>query len=521
MSQQGESYSRRSASRRRGRSSSRKVSPPPIVAGMTGGAFEPLDASQLQAIHESALDVLATVGMADPPACVTAALLPLGAKMNASGRLLYPSSLIESALAGFSRDIVLHGQLPGHELRLSKGRVHMGSGGAAPLVLDHLSDEYRSSTLQDLYDAARVVDALDNIHFFSRSVVARDMVTPASLDLNTAYASLSGTSKHVITSVANAENAQAVISLCHAIAGDAERFSDKPFLSFNVNHVVPPLRFIEEACEVMVVAVEAGVPCFINSFDQGGASSPASLAGSLVQAVAETLAGMVFCWALNPKCEVVFGPRPLLTDLRTGAMSSGSGEQAVLMAGAVQMANFYGLPNSCIAGGTDSKLPDAQSGYEKATTITLAAHAGCNVITQACGVQASLMGCALESYVIDNDMVGGIIRSVRGIETESVRETTGLIQEAVEGEGHFLGASDTYDRMQKDFYYPPLANRQSPEQWQASGSPDIRTVAKHQVSEILQHRFPSHINDSVDHEIREHFDIQLARSSMSAKECEQ
>ena len=85
-------------------------------------------------------------------------------------------------------------------------------------------------------------------------------------------------------------------------------------------------------------------------------------------------------------------------------MSGGSGEQAVLMAACGQMGRFYNLPTGVAAGMADAKLPDAQSGYEKGYTVTLAAHSGANLIYESAGMHASLLGACLESYVIDNDL---------------------------------------------------------------------------------------------------------------------
>ena len=164
--------------------------------------------------------------------------------------------------------------------------------------------------------------------------------------------------------------------------------------------------------------------------------------------MAEALAGMVITWLINPDCRAIFGPRPMIADLRTGALTGGGGEQAVAMAAGVQMEQYYGLSNSCIAGATDSKVPDAQSGFEKALNVSLAAHVGSNMVTQACGMQAALMGCSLESYVIDNDMLGSILRSVRGIEPDSDTISVDVFDHAVHGDGHYPGSADTMGRIQ-------------------------------------------------------------------------
>jgi len=115
--------------------------------------------------------------------------------MTDDDRLLFPRELVLETIAGARRDITLHGQRSEHDIHLTGARVHMSSGGAAPGVFDINSGEYRESTTQDLYDAARIVDAMENIHHFSRSVVARDIEDNQVMDINTAYACLMGTAK--------------------------------------------------------------------------------------------------------------------------------------------------------------------------------------------------------------------------------------------------------------------------------------------------------------------------------------
>jgi trimethylamine--corrinoid protein Co-methyltransferase len=178
---------------------------------------------------------------------------------------------------------------------------------------------------------------------------------------------------------------------------------------------------------------------------------------------------MVIGWLADPSARLVFGPRPMITDLRTGGMSGGSGEQALLTAASIQMARHLGLPNSTIAGASDSKIADAQAGYEKALNVTLAAQAGCNFITQACGMQAGLMAASLESYVIDNDMLGSVLKSLSPVEVSDATLALDSIASVVSGEGHFLGQPDTLARMSSDFLYPQLADRQPPAAWEQRG----------------------------------------------------
>ena len=145
-------------------------------------------------------------------------------------------------------------------------------------------------------------------------------------------------------------------------------------------------------------------------------STSLSIAGAVAQAVAEVLAGLVYVNAMSPGHPCVAGAWPFVSDLRTGAMSGGSGEQALLTAACAQMLNHFGLPSGSAAGMADAKMPDAQSGYEKGISNVMAGLAGLNMVYESAGMHASLMGFCHESLIIDNDMLGQAMRCVRGIE---------------------------------------------------------------------------------------------------------
>ena len=306
--------------------------------------------------------------------------------------------------------------------------------------------------------------------------------------------------------------------MCATVAGYWARFVEAPFLTIMVCHVVPPMRFAEDACGTIEQAVRLGFPVQIISAGQAGATSPATIAGSLVQAVAETLAGLTFAWLVDPRARAIFAPKPLVADLRTGAMCGGGGEQAVLMAAAAQMGRYYDLPTSSIAGITDAKVPDAQHGYEKCLAVSQAAHAGANIITQSCGMQASLLGASLEGYVVDNDMLGAILRTVRGVEAGAETLSADVIAEVSRGEGHYLGHPQTLARMERDYVYPSVADRRTPAAWEESGGEGMRVRARRRAREILAEHFPRHIDDACDAMLRNVHDILIPREAMRAGE---
>ena len=165
---------------------------------------------------------------------------------------------------------------------------------------------------------------------------------------------------------------------------------------------------------------------------------------------------------------------------------------------------------------TDAKSPDAQAGYEKGITVALAALAGCNNVSESAGMVGSLMGFSLESLVIDNDMLGTVLRTVRGIEVSEETLSVDLIADVVEGEGHFLRSDQTVELMRSEYEYPDLADRSPYGMWENLGSMDIREQAAERVKSILSEHYPEYIDPAVDAKIRERFPILLPREHMIA-----
>lgn len=484
----------------------------PVHPGMAGGRYRPLSDADMARIHAAALDVLERVGLAGPiPSCIEL-LTAAGARLNEHGRLVLPRALVEDTIAWAARRFPLCAQDPRHDLEPWDKRVYFGTAGAAVHMVDPETRAYRDSTLRDLYDIARVVDALEHIHFFQRSIVCRDMVDPFDLDLNTCYASVAGTRKHVGSGFTQPEHVEAGLAMLHLIAGGEDRWRERPFVSMPCCFVVPPLRFAEDACRCLEAAVRGGMPVLLLPAGQAGATSPAALAGAVVQEVAETLAGLVYVNAIRPGAPAIFGPWPFVSDLRTGAMCGGSGEQALLMAACAQMGHFYDLTVGVASGMTDAKLPDAQAGYEKGYNHALVGNAGANLIYEAAGMHASLLSFCLESLVIDNDVIGAVLRTIRGIEVTDETLSVEVIRDAcIDGPGHFLGHPQTLALMQREYLYPEVGDRTSPKEWAERGSTTVLERAAARTRELLAHHYPDHLPAAVDQRIRERFPIRLPR----------
>ena len=486
----------------------------PVRPGLSGGAFKPLADRDLEEVYSSALDLLETVGMGSPIPEFIEVVTAAGGWVEGD-RLHYPKAVVEAAIETAAKSFVWHGIDEDRSIDVGGERVHFGTAGAAVLMLDHQSKQFRHSTSLDLYDVARLADTLEHIHFFVRTVVTRDLVEARDVDINTAYVTLAGTTKPIGTSFFHPDHVYDAVEMFDMVLGGEGEFRKRPFLVANNTFVVPPLRFAEESAAAMVAQVRSGMPINLLSAGQAGATSPAALAGSLVQALAECLAALTTVNLIQPGHPCVMGLWPFVSDLRTGAMTGGSGEEAVLNAAAAQVANYLGLPSGVAAGMADSKLPDSQAGYEKGVTVTLAGQAGANLVYESAGMLASLLGCSLEMMVIDNDLLGSVNRTIRGIEVNAETLSMEVIRQVVQHPGHFLGHEQTLGLMERDYVYPVVADRDTPANWADNGSLDASDRARQYVESTLARHYPKHIAPEIDEAIRARFPIKIDAEHMA------
>ncbi|MEL6570412.1 MAG: trimethylamine methyltransferase family protein [Pseudomonadota bacterium] len=482
----------------------------PVRAGMSGGVYNPLSQEDMENIYEAALVALEEIGLIDAPESGIAVMTAAGAVLGDDGRLRFPRGLVQQMQTLAAKEVTLVGRDAKHDLHLAGTKVHYGTAGAAVHVVDVDGRSYRDSTLQDLHDAAKIAQQLDNIHFLQRPMVARDVTDNRLLDLNTIYACCAGTTKHIGTSFVEPGFVKDALELLHMIAGGEDAWRARPFVSNSNCFVVPPMKFATESCQVMEECIEGGMTVLLLSAGQAGATAPAPIAGAIVQAVAECLAGVVYVNAISPGYPAIFGTWPFVSDLRTGAMSGGSGEQALLTAGCAQMHRYLGLPGGAAAGIADAKLPDMQAGWEQMCSNVIAGLSGLNMVYEAAGMHASLLGFCHESLILGDDLLGQALRCVRGIEVNT--ETLGLEtmkEVCLGGTGHYLGSDQTLGLMQTEYIYPAIADRTSPKEWVENDRPDLIAGATARKESILA--APSEVGFAadIDQAIRKRFEILL------------
>ena len=452
--------------------------------------------------------MLSATGIGECPEDLAGRMVTAGATRRADGRICFPQAMVETAIARAAHSVDLPGFVEHLGLTIGGGRVHIGTGGAATEILDSTTGNFRGARLADLYDLMRLVGQLPNIHYGLRPAIARDMDQPFALDLNTGFACLKACAKPIGISFDSAAHLDPIVSMFDMALGREGGFRTQPFCFGVIVHAVSPLRYAPEGVEIMQRAMSHRMPLQVCTAAQAGATSPVTLAGALAQGLAETLAGLMVVDVIEPGYPCIFAFMPFISDLRTGAMTGGSGEAAVAAASAAQLLLHLGLPSTASAGMTDAKIADAQAGYEKGYTVALAAQSGADMINLSVGMLGSIMAASREALVIDDEMCGAILRAVRGVELNETSIDLDRIEAVATGAGHYLGEAQTLELMKTEYTYPTLGNRQSISDWQDAGSPTIWDVAIKRCATLLENS-PTHLPPDREAAIRAAFDIRL------------
>jgi trimethylamine--corrinoid protein Co-methyltransferase len=477
--------------------------------GLQGRKLNLLSGKRVSQIHETSLRILDEVGVRVADGEIRRRLASEGAVIDEAAQLVrLPRKVVERLLALAPAEFVLAGRNPEHNLRLGNRRVHLGTGGAAVRVLDLDDGTYRPSTLADQHALARLVEVLENVHFFQCPVVCSD-VPKESVTINSFYAALAGTTKNVQESVTRPEAATDVIEMAAMIAGGLEELSASPFISFVCSLMISPLRLDCGVVRCMEVMLEAGIPVAVSCAPVTGLSAPATLAGLLTLAHAEQMFAIGLAQAIRPAARVLYGVVPGVANMWNMGFLGGAIEAGMMNAAAVLLAKHVGVPIYTDAGATDAKMPDIQAGYEKAFSILQVALSGGDYVHHSTGILDSLMTVAYEQFVIDNDINGMATRVLEGITVNDETLAYDVIRDVGPG-GLFLTQEHTRRfARSREFYVPSSLNRRPSQDGEAEM--DLRQHARCVARRLLDQERAPLIPSDVDEEIRRRFDIRLPR----------
>ncbi|MBW2675295.1 MAG: trimethylamine methyltransferase family protein [Deltaproteobacteria bacterium] len=470
--------------------------------GLEGGVYRPLEEEDIRKIHETTLRVFEEVGVEVRLPEARELFRQAGADVREEDYLVkIPSERVEELISQAPPVVTLCGRGEAGELDCEIGgrRVYMGTGGTALNVQDSGSDDSRRATLEDVGRMARLVESLENIHFYMLNVYPNELAAH-EVDVNRFGAALKYTSKHIMGGVYTVEGIRNVIRMAEMISGGRQRLRERPIISM-VTCVVSPLRLDEHYSGLTIEVARQGIPVVVPAEPLCGTTAPVTLAGTLVIQNADTLAGVMLAQLANPGTPTLYGSVASIADLHTMKYLSGAVEMGLLNAAAAQMAQYYKLPYYATAGMTDSKTNDAQAGYESALTNLMVALAGGNLIHDAAGFIEFCMTASYDKLVIDNEIIGMVMRAVAGIDVNEETLAFDIIKKVGPG-GNYLSERHTRKHMRSEQFVSELSNKNDRPSWEAGGSKEIRARAAQKVTELLEKPLRSFIPDETFRQMR-------------------
>jgi trimethylamine--corrinoid protein Co-methyltransferase len=342
----------------------------------------------------------------------------------------------------------------------------------------------------DLTSLIKVTDALDNI-----SVGGSYMIAPSDLpeefrhiERGTLHYKCTTKTTHWDTEgyVGNSGELGSThnLELAAVVAGGMEELRKKPVGTASICPSSPLIYDVGLTDDAINFA-KHGVPILVEPMDNTGATSPNTLAGSLVQTNATVLAGVALIQLVNPGNPIVYGSIPVNLELRTGIPAAGCPETAIRCAAGAQMAGYYRIPSAMSGGVTDSKIPDIQAGFESALTMLTTVLAGAHWTRVVAGALEYHFTASYEMLVIHDEMFGMVLRIVRGMEINEDTMATALIKSIAPLGGHYMAERHTLDHIASDRYLPGISDKRTRGDWEKAGSKDLAKVARERAKQIL------------------------------------
>ena len=469
-----------------------------IRKGLIGDSFKPLNEDAIDKVHQTVMRIIEEVGFEVNSEIALGIFKEAGVWVDwEKHRVRLPQDKAMELIKMAPSEIRLCGQDEKHDIFLGGNRVYAGTGGTALYMYEPDSDQRRLATLEDLKNIAKLVDQLENIHLFMLPTYPSELPVE-QVDVNRFFAGLDNTTKHIMGGVYTLEGVKQVIRMAEVVAGSKEALRQRPLISM-VTCNISPMKMDGHYGDLVVSIAKSGIPLVCPAEPLCGATSPVTLAGNLVIQTVDSLLGVMLTQIVNPGTPVIFGSVATNTDLGDLKYLAGSVEMGLLNAAGAQMAQFYQLPFYATGGMTDSKVLDAQSGYESAITNLLCALAGANFIHDAAGLMEFALTMSYEKLVIDNEILGMVMRAVEGIRVDDETLAFDLIKEVGPG-GNFITAKHTRHFMRSEQYQPLLSDRNWREKWETEGSKVAWERATETVQRIIAnptYSLPAEIRRSV------------------------
>jgi trimethylamine--corrinoid protein Co-methyltransferase len=454
-----------------------------------------LSQDQISRLHESALELLQKTGFIIKNREARELLQSYGAMVSEEKQsVCFPGHMVNNLIGKAPSFYSLAGRTPDYDLDLNLTSSLTRPIAGCNKIFDWKSQRRRDPSTKDMVDAAKLVDALPNFNCNAAFIYGTDEPAPVRA-IHYLMVLLENTQKHICMSPYGPRDVDFMIEMGIAIRGSKEALAKRPI--FNViTSPVSPLVFSEHFSAAIMQAARAGVPIMMGSTPIAGGTGPVTLAGMVALMHAENLAGLMIAQVAHPGCPIYFGPRPTTMDMKSGASLWGPIEWGIASSAAVQVARWCGIPTDFMGVGSDSKLPDQQSGIERSMLAVVAFLTAPSLISGGGYIDTINTG-SLEQLAIDDEVFAMARRLVSGIVVDSDH----LALDVIDRVGHgntFLGEEHTRQYFRKEHFIPKLADRQTYGVWEERGAKNMAKRAREQVENTLaSHRVPPLSEDIV------------------------
>jgi trimethylamine--corrinoid protein Co-methyltransferase len=414
-------------------------------------------------------------------------------------RVTIPSQLVDNALKHCEPMVYLYGRGDREPMSVGGENTYFGTTGFPTNLLDHKSGKYRSCTYEDLILSTRLADVLNPPDYILPNIGATDV--PAEyVDLYEFKAAVTNTSKHIQAQAQNKQNLRKIVAMAEMLAGSTQALREKPFLSILVT-LTSPLNLRPDSTELIIQGAVEGLPLFIESGPMAGATSPVTLASTLIMANAELLSSIVLAKQVNVNVPVIYASWARTLDMKTGSVCVGAPEFGMLRVATTQMAKFYNLPSGGGGTLTDSKWVDAQMGAELLSTALLPTLCGTNLI-QGMGLLGGMNAASMETMVIANEITGYVRRIKNGIQVTEDTTSMDIFRE-VGPLGNFLTTQHTLENFQKEMWIPPGFDRSSV----AAGEDETSAAYSKHIQDVIRDALATHRPPELPEDCSQRLDV--------------
>lgn len=465
----------------------------------SGPTLQILSRDDIESIHLASMKLLEEVGVLIYNDTALKLLADAGVEVDFDKKLAYiPQHLVKECLVKAPSTIKLYSRDGKNDRVLEGNRVTYNPGSAALYILDSKTNEVRRPLSRDLADLVKLTDALEYVQAQSTALVVSD-APEGIVDRYRLYIVLKNSPKAIITGTFSIDAIYDMKRMLEVVAGGEKELARKPMAIFDTCPSAP-LKWSELLSQNLIDCAKFRIPAEILPMPQLGATGPATLAGSLVQHNAEFLSGLVMAQISNPGAPVIYGGSPTTFDQRYLTARLGAIETMMLGCSYAQLGKYYGLPTHMYLGLSDTKVVDAQCGFESGIAITLGALAGINVISGP--GMLNFENCqSLEKLVIDNSICGMALRLVEGVRVDDETMSVDLIRKVGPG-GVYLAEKHTLEWFRKEQYMPSeLVDRQESTAWKAAGSKDVVKRAREIVKKTLKEHKPEPLPSDVEKDL--------------------